>query len=151
MLSTKKRTDRQLRLELKRAEARIAELEATVKAIQSGAVDAVVVDGPNGNHIFTLKGPDQPYRVLAESMSEGAAMLTGDGTLVFCNQRLAEMTGLPIERLLGSSLVSIVREENRSVEELMEQALRHHVRTETYLVSEGGAKLPVLLSLSSIP
>ena len=66
-----------------------------MKAIRSGNVDAVVVDGPLGNRIFTLQSPEEPYRILAERMNEGAATLTQEGTIIFCNPRLAEMVGLP--------------------------------------------------------
>jgi hypothetical protein len=35
-------------------------------------VDAVVVQGPRGNHIYSLTGAEQPYRVFVERMQEGS-------------------------------------------------------------------------------
>lgn len=104
MPSAKPNSERRLRTEMKRVKARLAESEATIRAIRSGDVDAVVVDGPSGSRIFTLQSPEDPYRILAERMNEGAATMTAEGTLLFGNRRLAEMVGLSAERLLGSSL-----------------------------------------------
>lgn len=66
------------------------------------------MDGPRGRQIFTLQSADQPYRILAERMNEGAATLTAEGTILFCNHRLADMVDLPHEQLLGSNLTSIL-------------------------------------------
>ncbi len=152
MRSAKKPSERQQNTGLQRAHARVAELEATLEAIRSGEVDAVVVDGPQGDQIFTLQGPETPYRILAEGMSEGAAMLAVDGTILFCNRRLAEMAGVPAERLLGSPLGSIRREDDRrGVPEWVRQATRNNVRIESCLLSDGGTPLPVQLSLGSMP
>ncbi len=138
--------------ELERLRARLAESEETMKAIRSGDVDAIVVDGPVAGRIFTLQSPDEPYRILAERMNEGAATLTTEGTILFCNQRLAEMVRVPAERLLGSSLISLLREEERpGFPQLVRQALRNNVRTEGWLLRNGGTMLPVQLSLSAIP
>ena len=45
--------------------ARVCEnLEETFLAIQRGQVDAVVVNGTDGDQVFTLQGAEHPYRVL---------------------------------------------------------------------------------------
>ncbi len=72
-----------------RLRSRLAEAEHALSAIRSGDVDAIVVDGPNGRMVYSLQGPDQPYRVLVERMSEGAATADANGTILFCNARLA--------------------------------------------------------------
>src|SRR5579862_1600929 len=112
MPSTKRSSHRHL-TELRRLQARLAETEAAMKAIRSGDVDGIVVEGPKGSRIFSLQSPEEPYRILAERMNEGAATLTADGTILFCNQHLADMVGVPSERLLGSSLICILPEEER--------------------------------------
>jgi PAS domain S-box-containing protein len=143
---------RDLRAELERVQARVDELEATIKAIHSGEVDAIVVDGAQGSGIFTLQSPEEPYRVLAERMNEGAATLTTEGTILFCNQRFAEMVRVPAERLLSSNFISMLCEEERSgFPQLVRQALRNNVRTEGNLLRNCGTMLPVQLSLSPIP
>src|SRR6478672_3242022 len=114
MPSTKRPSQRQLRTELRRLHTRLSESEATMKAIRSGDVDAIVVEGPKGSRIFTLQSPEEPYRILAERMNEGAATLTSEGTILFCNQRLADMVGAPSERLLGSAVHAILHADERA-------------------------------------
>ena len=70
---------------------RLEEAEETLRAIRTGEVDALVVDGADGERVFTLQGADHPYRALIESMQQGAASLGADGTILYCNRRFAEM------------------------------------------------------------
>lgn len=148
----KAKTTRTRTGEIARLRARLAEAEDTLHAIRAGEVDAIAVDGPHGRQLFTLQSADQPYRILAERMNEGAATLTGEGRVLFCNRRLAEMAGVPAERLVGSSLVSLLREEERKrFQDLLTEALEKDLRTESYLKREGGTLLPIQLSLSAIP
>ncbi len=148
----KSRSEQQLQAELKRLQARLVEAEATMKAIRSGNVDAIVVEGPQGSRIFTLRSAEEPYRILAERMNEGAATVTLEGTILFCNQRLAEMADLPIERLVGSSFLSILEDcEHESFTNLLRQASKDDVRSEGGLRQADGTILPVQFSLNSIP
>ena len=75
---------------------RLAEAEETLHAIRSGAVDAVVVDAPHGPRVYTLKGADEPYRMLVERMQEGAVTLRENGVVLFANGSFAEMVGAPL-------------------------------------------------------
>ena len=90
---------------------RLDEAEETLSAIQSGQVDAVVVDGPNGTQIFTLKGADYAYRILIEEMNEGVAILTTDLTIYYCNGQLASMLKLPLETIIGKPLNEVIPHE----------------------------------------
>jgi PAS domain S-box-containing protein len=83
------------------------EAEETVRAIYQGAVDAVVVQGRNGPQIVTLTGSDEPYRVLVDRMSDGALTMSGDGTLLYVNERLAEMAGQRLDMLVGTSFAAL--------------------------------------------
>ncbi|HEU5337330.1 MAG TPA: histidine kinase dimerization/phospho-acceptor domain-containing protein, partial [Terriglobales bacterium] len=93
--------------------ARLQEAEETLHAIRSGAVDAIVVEGPRGKQVFTLQGAERPYRVLAETMNEGAASLSVDGTILFCNRRLGEMLSVDQSRLLGSCIGNYLEKEEK--------------------------------------
>src|SRR5690349_7415771 len=64
--------------------ARLAELEDTLNAIRSGEVDALIVNGPNGDQVYSLKGAEAPYRAFIEHMHEGAVTLSDDGTVLYC-------------------------------------------------------------------
>jgi hypothetical protein len=69
-----------LQAEILALRARLQEAQETLDAIRTGSVDAVVVSGAQGNQIFTLQGADTAYRVLVESMQEGAVTVAADGT-----------------------------------------------------------------------
>ena len=146
-----KRPTTTLHRQLKESKARIAELEATLDAIHSGEVDAIVVNGPQGSRIFTLQGPDDPYRLLAERMNEGAATLNSDGTMLFCNRKLADMLRHPAQKLVGSRFGSLVVENQRPrFESLRRMGLKADVKGE-FELRQDGRTLPVQLSLSSVP
>lgn len=103
----------ELRAENELLRQRLRETEETLRAIGNGEVDAFVVSGSEGDHIFTLKGAEQPYRILVEAMSEGAANLAEDGTVLYCNSRLAAMLGQPLEKLIGAQFAAFVAPECR--------------------------------------
>jgi len=87
---------------------RLEEAEDALRAIGSGEVDAIVVSVPDGEQVFTLKGAEHAYRVLVETMNEGAATLAADGSILYCNKRLAVMLQVPLEMLLGTQLGTYV-------------------------------------------
>src|SRR6185369_14544230 len=107
-MTTAKRPHRELLAEIEDLRLRLEEAEETLRAIGSGEVDAFVVSGPGGDQVFTLKGAEQPYRVLVETMNEGAATLAADGTILYCNSRLAAMLQVPPERIIGTQIVTFV-------------------------------------------
>jgi len=140
------------RNELAELRARLAEAEETLHAIRSGEVDAIAIDGPAGQQFFTLQGADKPYRILAERMSEGAAALSADGTILFCNERFGQMLGRKSEELLGRSVLSFAREtEKKLLRTLLTNAMDDEARGEVQFQKEGGSAISVLASLKSIP
>jgi len=101
-------------------ETRLAEAEEMLRAIRHGEVDALVVDGPEGSHVYTLHSAEEPYRTLVEQMQEGALVLTGRGDIVYANARFAALVGEPLEALVGSRLDRFVLETDRhDVEDLI--------------------------------
>ena len=71
-MATDNRTRAALLSEIETLRLRLEEAEETLHAINSGEVDALIVASPKGNQIFTLQGPEHPYRVLVETMNEGS-------------------------------------------------------------------------------
>jgi signal transduction histidine kinase/CheY-like chemotaxis protein len=88
--------------------ARLEEAEATLRAIRTGAVDALVVEGPAGERVFTLEGAQHGYQVLMEALSEGVATLTEQGLITYCNARFAAILGAPLDRTMGSPIFGLV-------------------------------------------
>jgi PAS domain S-box-containing protein len=125
----------------------LQEAEETLRAIGNGEVDAFVVSGPAGKQIFTLKGAEHPYRLLVETMNEGAATLGPDGTILYCNQSLASLLQIPQEKLIGSTFCAFVAERDRSVvTQRMQTGASGHGSDEIQLLSQAGSPVPVLLS-----
>ena len=89
--------------ELAECRARLAVAEETLRAIRSGEVDTVMVAGKEGSQVFTLEGAEQAYRLLIESMNEGAVTLTSDKTILYANHCFARMIKCPLEQVIGSS------------------------------------------------
>src|SRR5207302_11094319 len=79
--------------------AKLTEAEETLRAIRHDEVDAVVVETRHGDRIFTLHSADQAYRIFIEQMHEGAVCLMPDGTITYANHCLAEIVGVPLERV----------------------------------------------------
>ncbi|MGH7768924.1 MAG: sensor histidine kinase, partial [Candidatus Binatia bacterium] len=62
-----------LKAELERLRTQLDEAQETLDAIRTGAVDALVVSGAEGEQVYTLRGADHSYRLLLQEMNEGAA------------------------------------------------------------------------------
>ena len=143
------KTQEQLLDELQSLRQRLEEAEETLRAISAGEVDALLVDGPDGEQVFTLEGADHPYRVMVENMREGALTVNSDGTIVYCNESFAQMVNQPVERVLGSAFGEYVAADHQ-----------HHYQTfvasngpdtdkiEVQLRGDNGAETPVLISRS---
>jgi two-component system, NarL family, sensor kinase len=97
-----------LRNSAKELRARVEELEETLRAIHMGEVDAVLVSSVKGDQVFTLQGAEHPYRLLVETIEEGAATLTDDGTVLYSNKSFAAFFGAPLEKFIGSPLHNFV-------------------------------------------
>ncbi|MFB3888871.1 MAG: hypothetical protein ACE14S_05220 [Candidatus Bathyarchaeia archaeon] len=66
-------TRKQLQRENEKLKAQLNDLQETFRAIRHDEVDALIINTPQGERVFTLRGADQSYRVLIEQMKEGAA------------------------------------------------------------------------------
>ena len=130
---------------------RLEEAEETLRAIQGGEVDAVVVGGPGGERIYTLEGADHPYRALIESMQQGAASLARDGTVLYCNRRFAEMASRPMERVIGASVVDFLPTLARGPFDLLLRGGEvAGTRGESQFEAPDGTLLPVELAISGL-
>jgi PAS domain S-box-containing protein len=140
-----------LEAELARLRLRLAEAEQTLEAIRAGEVDSLVVEGPDGLRVYALEGASNSYRVLMESMHEGAATLNEQGVLLYCNSRLAQMLDAPLQRVMGSSLRERVSEKSRDAfDALLRSAREGEGRSEIPLRTFNGEEVPAHLSVSAI-
>ncbi len=132
-----------------RLEERLREAEETLEAIKRGDVDALVVQGPHGDQVFTLKGADHRYRQLVETMNEGALMLAPDGTIVYANTRFAKLVRIAHERLLGSMFSTYVESSSQRVIDALLRDRAGSSKAELELVAADGTRVPVYLSATA--
>jgi PAS domain-containing protein len=88
------------------------EAEQTLHAIRHGAVDAFVVEEPDGHRVYALDCADLPYNALVERMQQGAAMLDASGCIIYCNLSLAELLGVPRDTAIGLPLRDFIARPN---------------------------------------
>ena len=143
-----RRAPRSLAKQLAGVRARLADAEETLRAIRSGEVDAVMVAGRHGDHVFTLQGADQAYRNLIESMNEGALTLTADKAILYSNQCFARMVKCPLERVVGSSFRRFLTEGDRvRFKSLMKHPDMAGTKIQVALRLGDGTQVPVQFSI----
>ena len=137
--------------ELQDITSRMMAAEESLRAILNGEVDGLVVKTAQGDRVFTLSGADHPYRVMVETMNEGAVTLTSDGTILFCNQRFADIVQGSLEKVMGSSIYQYISSTDLPLfEALLEQGLKGNSKAELALKTGGENSAPVLLSVSPL-
>lgn len=134
--------------ELAKLRARLAETEETLRAIRTGEVDTVVVAGKQGPQVFTLEGAEHAYRMLIESMNEGALTLTAKGVILYANQCFARMVKRPLEQVLGSSFRRFLSAADQTVlRQLLKRTTQSGSKIQALLHAGDGAQLPAHLSI----
>ncbi len=135
----------------KKLRNRIHELEETFLAIKRGTVDAVVVNSADGDQVFTLQGAEHPYRVLVETMNEGAATLDQDGTLLYANASFARILGVARDDIIGTRLEKhFAIQEQKQLAELIANGLQGVSSDHVSLVNSDGQRRLVRFSLSPV-
>ena len=123
----------------------------TLRAILSGEVDGLVIHTEEGDRVFTLSGADHPYRIMIETMNEGAVTLADDGTILFCNQRFADIVRGSLEKIMGSSIYSYFSSTDLPLfKGLLEQSSAGNSKLELALKTGDKTSTPVLLSISTL-
>jgi len=144
------RTNARANQDLAELRGRLAAAEQTLEAIRSGEVDALVVPGPGGDRLFTRAGAEHAYRVFVEVMNEGAATVSADGTILYCNRYFAEMIHHPLDGIIGTSIFNhIPQQDRKSFEALVLSSLQSSVKSELNLLTSSGVTIPVYVSLRS--
>jgi len=137
------------RRDLAALERRLEEAEDSLNAIRTGEVDALVIKGPLGDKVYTLKDADRPYRTIIENMREGTVTFRPDGLVLYANKQLAAMLGVPLEELLGASLFDWIEPSGLpGFRRLMKSAEAEGARGEVELRGKAGRRLQTLMSIA---
>ena len=131
---------------------KLDEAEATIQAIQQGAVDAFVVEEMAGHRVYALESAERPYRLFVEEMLQGVVTLKDNGVVAWCNRRLAELLGVPHGSLAGSPLVDfIVHGDRASFERLLREGQDRSRGGEFRVQRADGKVIPVYITLNPLP
>jgi signal transduction histidine kinase len=134
-------------LNLEALQARLTEAEETLRAIRAGEIDALIVQGPVGERVYTLRNADYPYRTLLEQMQDGAAILTPTGDVLYCNQSFAKLVSTPLQVVIGGPVGRYFEGDARWLLDTLLAAGCGKRRTR--LLAADGRSVDVLLSLTS--
>jgi signal transduction histidine kinase len=130
---------------------RLEAAEATLEAIRTGQVDALVVSGPRGERTLTLEGATHPYFVLLNAMSDGGALLDHRGAILFANRGLGLITHEAPRNLRGSAFFRlVVPAQCKQVAAFLKAGARRKVSREFLLKGGNGSATPVMIALSPL-
>ena len=124
------------------------EAEDVLAAIRTGEVDALVVSVTNRPpSVFLLEGADDPYRVLLETLNEGAMTVAQDATILYANRRVAELLARPPGQVLGARLTAfLVHADAAALREMLAEKPASAKR-EMALLTREGVVVPVMVSM----
>ena len=133
-------------------QSRLDEAEETLHAIQNGEIDAIVTpQGSNGPKVYTLESADTLYRNIVQEMGEGVATLTLDNTILYGNAQLANITKLPLENLMGKSLIDfILPEDLEEYKKIFNKGLKSECSGEIAVKAVDGTIIPIQISINTI-
>ena len=145
------KTRKELLEEIDNLRWRLREAEDNLNAIRQGEIDAIVVSGARGEQVFTLKEADRPYRIIIEEMSEGTVTVSNDGIILYCNRQMANMLGVPLERLIGTSLYDHVSPSSvADMRRLISKDLNSTTRAEIVFRNSGDRDVYAFASFSPL-
>ena len=141
----------ELRREVEELRRQLVEARETGRAIQDGEVDAVIVTDDEFPRILMLDSADKPYQLLVERMHQGAATLTVEGALLYCNEPFSQLVRAPLEALRGRAMQELI--DRRSVplfEALLRDGLAASVEAEIVVRRDDGSWVPLWLGVSAL-
>ncbi len=138
-----------LQEENERLQERLQEAEDLIAAIRTGKIDALVVSSKEQESVYTLQGADHTYRMLIETMDEGAIILSREEIILYCNHSFAQMLQLPLQQLIGSYITEYIAAQDREQFRALHQQtfVGENIRKEINLLSSHRIKIPSLISL----
>jgi PAS domain S-box-containing protein len=132
--------------------ANLREAQETLEAIRAGEVDAVLVDGPKGQQVYTLEGPDKPFRIFVEHMQEGAVTIDLQGSIVYSNRYFAELVDIPLSDLLGTPLERFISPTAlETFRARMRDAAARPIHADCALKASDGQTIPTQVAIAALP
>lgn len=127
------------------------ESDQIIQAILHGRIDALVMQSTEGERVLTLEGAEHPYRVVLESVSDGAATVDAAGAVLYANSRFEEILRAPAGSLVGKTLKAYLEKAPfKKLRELVAKGLRSNTHGEITLGAPAGRQRLVRLALSPL-
>jgi PAS domain S-box-containing protein len=137
--------------EIEELRQRLEEAEDTLRAIRNGEVDALVVEAPEGEVVYTLTTADYPYRLMIDEMNQGAVSVAPDSIILYSNRNFAGILGLDGKNVSGKSFGDFVAPELREqFSKDLHEARTQGVRRDYLLKHHTGREVPVLISFARL-
>ena len=101
--------------------------------------------------MYTLTSADRPYRVIVESMGEGAATVSERGVILFANTQLARFLGVDRDSMIGRDLGGLRRRgPHAALASLLAASSTETRRAELTVTGADGVEVPFLVSATDI-
>ena len=150
-MSMAEKAENRIEEELIELRRRLEEAEETLRAISSGEVDALVVDSPEGEVIYTLSTADYPYRLMIDEMNQGAVSVSPDSIILYSNRNFGGMLGLNGTNVCGTNFGEYVAPRLRAqLDKDLLEACTQGVRRDYLLKHKTGREVPVLISFAKL-
>ena len=151
-------SNQQLAEELQHTNQKLTELtyqleesKEVIEALRTGKVDAILVEGENGQQVFTLKSADQTYRIFIEKMTEGAVTINRNGIILYSNSSFANILNTSLEKIIGSSFINYVSLAHVShYQNLLLSSWQQNIRGELTLLTVNNQEIPFGLSFTAL-
>jgi PAS domain S-box-containing protein len=101
------KTDKEILEEVSELQKQLAEAEGQLDAIRRGDIDALIISDTENQKLLSLNG------VIIEEISEGAATVSKDGTILYCNKQFSSFAQIPISKLIGTNINLLVNEKDK--------------------------------------
>lgn len=128
----------------------LQEANSVIDAIKNGEVDALLISDKMHDEVYILRGADHIYRALVEDMQEGCATVTSNGTISFCNKNFAGIIKIPLERVIGSSMLTLLDPHECEPLTSFLKTRRGNFRMECRLKTGAGFSAQVIMSASNV-
>jgi PAS domain S-box-containing protein len=144
--------NRDLKAQVKALQEELEEKTRTLEAIQGGEVDAIVISTSEGEKVFTLKGAEEPYRILFEQMNEGAVTISQDGEILYSNHSFADSMKTSLEKVIGTNIERFIHPSRRpSFHRILDTSVEGPERDDVRFEAMDGSAVPMQLSVNYLP
>lgn len=107
-----------------------------------------VVSELDSSHSLTVRQVDHEYRMLIETMNEGALTLTAGKHIIYANQGFARMVKCPLDQILDVPFHRFLSVADRmALEQIFKRASRVGTKIRLSLKAGDGSQVPVQISI----